>query len=222
MLGWLAHAGGGGDTGAAASLTTTITTEVDVATNQNAIIVILTNDTLNPFTNAIKQAIIDGMTSSGTEDNGWNNRIRDQLETPAVTRITDAIFRVDLPPFPALAITATETITVTIPAVALLSGSAIVASPTFTVTDVDVGDSLINATATLGPASNYIIDDHSGFKIPTSDKTAGKDGYGLYSSGKHKDQRHPQDLIRSKGDSFKGSDSPEPDDEFSTSSSSDL
>ena len=222
MLGWLAHAGGGGSSGSSASLTTTITDEVDVATNQNSIIVIVTNDTLKSFTQAIKQAIIDNLTSAQSEDNGWNNRVRSELQTPSVTRVTSAIYRIDLPPFPALAITATETITVTVPAVALDSATAITVSPTFAVTDVDVGNSLINATATLGPASNYQIDDHSGFKVPTSDKTFQKDGYGIYSTAKYKDTRHPQDLIRSKGDSFRGSDSPEPDDEFSTSSADDL
>jgi len=207
---------------AIATLTTTVTDEISVSSNQTSIIVLLTNDTFNPLTHTITQAIIDGITSAGIEANGWNIRVRNELQLASVTRVTEGILRIDLPSFPAYAITANETITVTIPAIAVDSGVAVIASPTFTVTDVDVGNSLINATATPGPASNYIIDDHSGFKIPTSDKTAEKDGYGLYSSGKYKDAKHPQDLLRSRSDTFKGSRSPEPDDKFRTSTAEDL
>jgi len=208
---------------AIATLTTTVTDEISVSSNQTSIIVLLTNDTFNPLTHTITQAIIDGITSAGIEANGWNIRVRNELQLASVTRVTEGILRIDLPSFPAYAITANETITVTIPAIAVDSGVAVIASPTFTVTDVvAVGGSLINTHATLGPASNYIIDDHSGFKIPTSDKTFEKDGYGLYSSGKYKDAKHPQDLLRSRSDTFKGSRSPEPDNEFSTSTAEDL
>ena len=81
-----------------------------------------------------RQNIINGMTSAGTETLGWNNEVRDKIAVTDVVRTDATIVTITLDAEAGYDITANETITVTIPATALTSGTALVASPTFAIT----------------------------------------------------------------------------------------
>ena len=203
-----------------ATLTTTITNETSVARNQNSIILVLAGhthagDSFLPLTSAIAQDIIDGLTSAQNEDDGWNNRVRDQLQTPSVTRVSDGIMRIDLPAFGAYSITANETVTATLPASAFTLGAAIAANPTITVTNVAVvGTAITNSDSTDSVTSNYVIDDRTGFKMYPGELV--KDGHipGFMTSKKAHDPKQPQENIRSVGDRQRGPESPELDNTF--------
>ncbi len=92
---------------------------------------------LTPAFAEVRQAIIDGLDSAGAETLGWNNEVRDALDVSTVVRTSDTVVTVTLPAFANYDITANETITATVPASALAkSTSAVIASPTFTITFV--------------------------------------------------------------------------------------
>jgi hypothetical protein len=123
-------------------LTGTVTddTEADIVTGGSTIILTLTGDTFiaagtGPIgTTANTQALIDGITSAGAEGTGWNAVVRAGIETTDVVRTSATVATITLDAEATYNITANETITVTIPAVVLTGGVAIVASPTFTIT----------------------------------------------------------------------------------------
>lgn len=87
--------------------------------------------------NAITTALIDGTTSAQSEAAGWNAVVKAALTYEHVTRTSDFIATIELPACPGYAVTANETVTVTVPTSAVLyTTAAIVASPTATVTNV--------------------------------------------------------------------------------------
>ena len=97
---------------------------------------------------AQRQAIIDGLTSAQSEADGWNARVKTALAVGDVVRTSNTLVTVTLPSVGTYDITATETITATIPAAALAqSGSAVVAAPTFQVT-VTAGSAALTGTVT--------------------------------------------------------------------------
>ena len=82
--------------------------------------------------NAVTTALINGLVGDGTE---WNTVVQGGLSFSNVTRDTDTQVTILLPVFAGYDITATETITVTVPASALVtSSSALIATPTFQIT----------------------------------------------------------------------------------------
>ena len=88
------------------------------------------------------------MVSAGAEANGWNNVVQAGLAVTDVVRTSSTVVTIALPAFAAFDITATETITATVPASALVeSGSAIAAAPTFDVT-VSAGTIALTGTVT--------------------------------------------------------------------------
>lgn len=90
---------------------------------------------------AQSQAIVDGFTSAQAEAGGWNAQIRDVLTHTAITRVNNTTARLTIPATAGYSITATETITPTIPAAVLtLSASPVVAS-TFSVLSDEQGGS---------------------------------------------------------------------------------
>lgn len=99
--------------------------------------------------NAITDALIAGMTSAGAEAGGWNAKVRDiALDFTQITRTSATVVDVDLGPVTDYAIAASETITVTIPASALVtSGSPVIADSTFDITPIATSVAL---TGTLG------------------------------------------------------------------------
>jgi hypothetical protein len=81
--------------------------------------------------NAQRQNIIDGFVSASSETNGWNNR-RSDFAVTDVVRTSDIIVTVTFSASSAYAISAAETITLTVPATAI-GGSALTATPTFVI-----------------------------------------------------------------------------------------
>ena len=229
MLGWLAHASGGGSVASAAA-TAVVASPSTLLENQVAnqwldIIIQLTNATWNdPLTTANKTAIIQGLDSSGTESKGWNAEVRDKLLPLAVTRLSDTVVKISLVGSTAYQIAANETVTFTAPASAQ-SDDALVATPTIQITaSSDAG--ITNTTADDSVTDNALIDDRTGFREYVADGLV-NDGHmpGMMTRKKSMDPRHPQESIGSRSDAQNGSVSPEGNDTFLTSaevSASDL
>lgn len=122
------------------ALTGTITasaTENDIVVGAKTIILTVTGDNwvaAGGTFDGQRQNIINGLTSAQAEGTGWNAVVRSGLAVSAVVRTSNTVVTVTLAAFPAYNITATETITVTVPATALLLAGALVVGPTFTVT----------------------------------------------------------------------------------------
>jgi hypothetical protein len=120
------------------ALTGTITTatEADIRTGGKTIILTVTNDTWvasGATFNAQRAAIIAGIDSAQAEAAGWDAVVKAGLAVGDVVRTSDTIVTITLPAFASFNITATETVTATVPAAALTSAGVVVASPTFTV-----------------------------------------------------------------------------------------
>jgi voltage-gated potassium channel Kch len=89
---------------------------------------------------AQRQAIINGLDSAQSELTGWNNEVRDKEVVTSVARTSDTVCTITLSASASYDISATETITVTIPSAALTTGTSdIIGTPTFTVTAVVSG-----------------------------------------------------------------------------------
>lgn len=112
-------------------------TEVDVVNGGKTIIITLTGDTWvaggAPF-DAVRQDIIDGITSAQSELTGWNNEVIANELVTSVVRTSNTVVTVTLSAALSYDITADETISVLVPSSALTtSGSSILADTTFTV-----------------------------------------------------------------------------------------
>lgn len=101
----------------------------------------------------IRQAIIDGLDSAQAEGTGWDAVVKAGIPVSAVVRTSDTVVTITLPAFPTYDITAQETITATIPAVAVSSNTSIIATPTITVAPTSVGGGKI-MVAVRGQAIN--------------------------------------------------------------------
>lgn len=126
-------------------------TEADVVAGGKTIIITLTNDTWIAAGalsfDLQRQNIINGMVSAQSETLGWNLVPQALQSVGGVVRTSNTVVTVTLDAFATYNITATETITVTVPSTAVAGGNAVVATPTFTVTAVASG---IRSLATLG------------------------------------------------------------------------
>lgn len=125
---------------ASIALTGTVTTanEGDIVTGGKTIILTVTGDTWvadGATFNAQRQNIIDGLTSAQAEALGWNNVVKVLQGVAGVVRTSDSVVTITLDAQATYLITANETITATVPGSALNLGGAIVASPTFTITE---------------------------------------------------------------------------------------
>ena len=112
-------------------------TEAEVVAGGKTIVLTLTGDTwvaAGATFDAVRQAIIDGMTSSGSETNGWNAEVRDNEVVGAVVRTSDTVVTITLSAAAGYNVTAAEVVTVTVPASALvIATDPVVASPSFVV-----------------------------------------------------------------------------------------
>jgi hypothetical protein len=132
----------GAGSSASAAITGTATasiTEADIVTGGKTIIITLTGDTWVATVgadNAITDALIAGIDSAQAEAAGWDAVVKANMVFGDVTRTSDTIVTITLASEATYDITATETITVTIPATALTAAGEIVASPPFTVDSV--------------------------------------------------------------------------------------
>jgi len=113
-------------------------TEAEVVAGGKTIIITLAGDVwvaAGAAFNAVRQDILDGLDSAQAEGTGWNAEVRDKEVVTAVVRTSDTVVTITLSAAAGYAITAQETITVTVPASALVEATAaLVASPTFVVT----------------------------------------------------------------------------------------
>jgi len=126
---------------AAVSGTITLsTTESDIVSGGKTIIITLSNDTwvaAGATFDAQRQNIIDGLNSAQSETNGWNNEVRDKQTVSGVVRTSNTVVTITLDAQAGYDLSANETITVTVPASALVtSSSPLVADPTFDVSYV--------------------------------------------------------------------------------------
>lgn len=132
-------------------------TEVEMVTGSETTILTLTNDTFvtaGATFDAQRQAIIDGVTAAATPTNGWNNEVRDNAAVTSVVRTSSTVVTITWAAQAGYDIASNETITVTIPASALVTSvSAVVASPTFTISAEGTG---INAGILHNPLRSII------------------------------------------------------------------
>ena len=125
---------------ATAALTGTVTSanEADIVAGGKTIILTLTQDTWvasGATFNAERQAIINGLDSAQSELLGWDNVVKALQGVAGVVRTSDTVVTITLDAQITYSITANETITATIPASALTGNVAVVATPTFTITE---------------------------------------------------------------------------------------
>lgn len=118
--------------------------ESEIVAGGETIIITLTNDTwvaAGGTFNAQRQNIIDGLDSAQAEGAGWNAEVRDKEVVTAVVRTDDKTCTITLTTAAAAyVITASETITVTVPATAMIFNTVdILATPTFIVTNEGAG-----------------------------------------------------------------------------------
>ena len=121
-------------TAAVSGTITASVTENEIVTGGETLAITLTNDTwvaAGGTFDAQRQNIIDGLDSAQAEDTGWDAVVKAGLSVTDVVRTSNTVVTVTLPTFASYDITATETITATIPATAVTGGNAIVATPTF-------------------------------------------------------------------------------------------
>lgn len=127
---------------ATAAITGTATasiTETDVVTGGKTIIITLTNDEwviAGATFDGQRQNIINGIDSAQAEATGWDAVVKATQGVAGVVRTSATVVTVTLDAFATYNITATETITVTVPSTALSGATAVVGSPTFTVSAV--------------------------------------------------------------------------------------
>ena len=129
--------------------------ETDIVTGGKTIIITLTNGTWEPTAgfDAQRQNIINGLDSDLAEATGWDAVVKAGLAVGAVVRTSDTAVTVTLSAFASYDITATETITVTVPASAISGSVAIIGNPTFTVSQT-AGATSIKTWDGLAYASN--------------------------------------------------------------------
>jgi hypothetical protein len=130
---------------ASAVLTGTVTssiTQTDIRAGGKTIILTVVGDSWvasGATFDGQRQNIINGLTSAQAEALGWNNTVKALQGVAGVVRTSDSVVTITLDAQATYTITATETVTVTIPGSAVVLGAAIVAAPTFTVSQAATG-----------------------------------------------------------------------------------
>ena len=112
--------------------------ESEIVAGGETLIITLTNDTWVATVgdnNAITDALIAGLVSAQVETAGWNAEVRDNMTFAEVVRTSDTVVTITLAAEALYAITADETIEVTVPAIATTGTNVIVATPTFEATN---------------------------------------------------------------------------------------
>lgn len=107
-----------------------------IVAGSKTLIITLTGDTwvtAGGTFDAQRQAILNGIDSAQSEAHGWDVEVKAKAAVGEVVRTSNTQVTVTFAAQAAYAITAVETITVTIPASALAGGVQIVATPTFAI-----------------------------------------------------------------------------------------
>ena len=114
--------------------------ELAIVNGGQTLILTLTGDSwvaAGPTFDGTRQEIIDGITSAQVEATGWNAEVRDKMPLTDVVRTSSTVITITLSAQAGYNISAPETITVTVPAAAMvLTGTALVAAPTFNVNQI--------------------------------------------------------------------------------------
>ena len=126
--------------GVSATISGTITasvTESDIVTGGKTLIITLVGDTwiaagAGSF-DLQRDEIIAGVDSAQSEALGWDLVPKALQSLGGVVRTSDTVVTITWDAFATYNITAQETITVTIPATALVGGVSLIATPTFTI-----------------------------------------------------------------------------------------
>ena len=141
--------------------------EAEIVAGGETVVITLTNVkwiTLASGFNTYRQNIINGMDSDGAGANGWDARVKTGIGVSNVVRTSDTVVTITFPAISLYSITSSETVTVTVPAAALMYGALIVASPTFVMTP----DASVAITGTIGNgATEQEVRDGSGTIIVT-------------------------------------------------------
>ena len=130
--------------GASAALTGTLSdnaNESDIVTGGQTLIITLTGNTWDANVGSDHQDTVDliaGLDSGGAEAAGWDAVVKANLVYTDITRDSDTQVTILLGAEATYSITATETITVTIPASCLTNAVEIVATQTFNIYDSPV------------------------------------------------------------------------------------
>jgi len=136
-----------------AAITGTMTpvgSEQEIRTGGETIVITLTNGTWNAAGSAFdnqRQAIINGIDSAQSEARGWDTLARGTFPVTNVVRTSSTVVTVTLSASVGYAVTAHETLTVTVPGAAHSGGSNVVATPTF---QIQSGLETLTITGTLG------------------------------------------------------------------------
>jgi hypothetical protein len=158
--------------------------EADVQAGGDTIIITLADDTWDPTLgadNPLTQGLIDGIDSDVGGASGWDAVVKAGLDYTHVARTSPTVCTITMPAFAGYASQLLETITVTVPASALVSSpNPVVATPTFVVRPV--GDVSVEVVGWDGDAteSNMVagLTDALGanvlvtYGIPLADRTA--------------------------------------------------
>lgn len=143
-----------------AILTGTVTasiTEADIVAGGKTIILTITGDTWIAAGAASfdlqRDEIIAGIDSAQSEPTGWDLVPKATQSVTGVVRTSDTVVTITLDAFATYNITATETITATIPSTALTGGVAVVATPTFTISTVVASSTYTNSY--YGPSGYF-------------------------------------------------------------------
>ena len=114
-------------------------TETEIVAGGQTTVIDLVNDTwvaAGATFNAERQAIINGCDSDGVELLGWDLVVKALQGVAGVVRTSDTVVTITWDAFATYSITAPETITVTVPASALVGGVALATTPaSFEVTE---------------------------------------------------------------------------------------
>ena len=112
---------------------------------------------------AVSQAIIDGLVSAQSETNGWNVE-RSNIAVTDLARTSDVVATLTLPPLPSYEISLSETLTWTVPGSALTGGSALIGSPTITITaDVPISTNPVKSVAFNSDSASVIFSSGADF-----------------------------------------------------------
>jgi hypothetical protein len=127
--------------------------EVNVVAGGKTIVITLSGETwvaAGATFDAERQAIIDGLDSAQAEVAGWNAEVRDNMAVTTVVRTSATVVTITLPATAAYQITASETITVTVPASALTGAVEAVAGAFLVTQTISYGASKKRRGISLG------------------------------------------------------------------------
>jgi hypothetical protein len=115
--------------------------EAAIVAGGETLIITLTGDTWDATIgadNAKTTALIAGIDSAQSEANGWDAVVKANLDYNDVVRTSATVVTITLGAEATYDISASETVTVTVPATAIAGASPIVATPTFAITPVGI------------------------------------------------------------------------------------